>query len=569
MAPASILEPQKSITSQQSAPEGDVIPEGRRHRTMLSIAGALRARRLSPEMVLSQLRTANERQCHPPLDDAELQKLAVYVGSKAPGFPGQRIQETSCEVELESFSDVTAEKVRWLWPGRVPLGKLTLFVGDPGKGKSLVTLDIASRMSRGIAFPDGVGCQIADSIFLSAEDDAADTIRPRLDAAGADVSRIHRVKMVKVVLSDGEPAESAFNLERDLEKLEDSVKKIPGTQAIVIDPVTAYVGRIDTHRDSDVRRILAPLSELASRLRLAVFGIMHLKKSDTSALLRVSGSIGFVAAARVVWEIMVLAHSLIQKQENEMTTATALAPQAKTPASQPATAEEMAGKTLVFILTFSGIGNRRKVDTKNIEIDADKKWIGVSKKLIDAKELQKITSLDGEIRRYIEARALPSTIKRGVYLMPVSFMGQHDRGPRSAGSFARHDCQIQAAQAPDDRICRIARIVLHYRLRCESAWTVPLNLERRAAYLCQETGKTSLVLSVRPRSPMGHKQPGKIIASAKNETTPYASLLPSRNGQADCRLRCLRLNGSQVCATECATAQGSDSGHALYRIADR
>jgi putative DNA primase/helicase len=299
LAPIELLEPGKS--SAIGTTGTDAIAKGRRHQTMLSIAGALRARRLSPEMVLAQLRTVNERQCVPPLEDSELQKLADYVGSKPAGFSGQRPQETSAEVELESFRNVKAEAVKWFWKERIPIGKLTLVVGDPGQGKSLFTIDIAARMSRGIAFPDGAACRVGDTIFLSAEDDAADTIRPRLDAAGAEVSRIHRVKAVRVTLADGGTGESAFSLERDLERLEDALKKIPYANLLVIDPISAYMGRVDTHRDAEIRRVLMPLAELAARRGVAVVPIMHLKKSETSALLRVSGSIGFVAAARVVW----------------------------------------------------------------------------------------------------------------------------------------------------------------------------------------------------------------------------------------------------------------------------
>jgi putative DNA primase/helicase len=300
-APLDLLEPRKPATSPQTVVTSGRIPQGQRHQTLLSVAGALRARKLSPEMILAQLQIVNERQCVPPLDNSELIKLAHYVGSKAAGFPGQRPQESSAEVELESFRDVKAEAVRWLWKRRIPIGKLTLFVGDPGEGKSLVTDDIAARKSTGRNFPDGAPCDVGDVIFLSAEDDAADTIRPRLDAAGADVSRIHRVKAVRVTLSDGGTGESAFNLERDLEKLGDALKKNTSAQLLVIDPISAYMGRVDTHKDAEIRRVLMPLAEMAARLNIAIIAIMHLKKSDASALLRVSGSIGFVAAARVVW----------------------------------------------------------------------------------------------------------------------------------------------------------------------------------------------------------------------------------------------------------------------------
>jgi putative DNA primase/helicase len=298
-APIELLEP-RAVPSSNS-PTTDTIAQGRRHRTLLGIAGALRARGLSRETVLAELESANARLCIPPLDMGEIQKLADYVGSKPAGFNGQRPQETSAEVQLESFHDVRAESVRWLWARRIPLGKLTIFAGDPGKGKSLITVDVAARLSRGATFPDGARCEVGDTIFLSAEDDAADTIRPRLDAAGADVRRVHRVKAVRVTLGDGTTGESCFSMERDLERLESAIAEISTTRLLVIDPVSAYMGRIDTHRDAEIRRVLAPLAELASRRRVAVVGVMHLKKGETSALLRVSGSIGFVAAARVVW----------------------------------------------------------------------------------------------------------------------------------------------------------------------------------------------------------------------------------------------------------------------------
>jgi putative DNA primase/helicase len=268
---------------------------------MLSIARALRARALSPAVVLAELHSVNELLCVPPLDAGEIEKLANYVGGKPVGFPGQRPQETSAQVELESFVNVHAEPVRWLWNLRIPRGKLTIFAGDPGKGKSLVTVDVAARLSRGIPFPDGASTSVADALFLSAEDDAADTIRPRLDAAEADVSHVHRVTSVRVTLPDGATGESFFNLERDLEKLDEAIGKIPAIQLLVIDPVSAYMGRVDTHRDAETRRVLAPLADFASRRRVAVIGVMHLNKGETSALLRVSGSIAFVAAARVVW----------------------------------------------------------------------------------------------------------------------------------------------------------------------------------------------------------------------------------------------------------------------------
>src|SRR6478672_10265157 len=93
---------------------------------------------------------------------------------------------------LTCLADVAPQPVRWLWPGRIALGKLTLICGDPGLGKSFLTLDLAARLSAGRAWPDGAApvAGAGSAVLITAEDDAADTIRPRLDAAGADVSRI-------------------------------------------------------------------------------------------------------------------------------------------------------------------------------------------------------------------------------------------------------------------------------------------------------------------------------------------------------------------------------------------
>ncbi|MCZ6718345.1 MAG: AAA family ATPase, partial [Gammaproteobacteria bacterium] len=97
-------------------------------------------------------------------------------------------------------ADVKPEKIQWHWPGRIALGKVSILVGDPGLGKSLVTIAMAAHTSLGNAWPvDHSPCPIGDVILLSGEDDIADTIRPRLDAAGADVKRVHILKMVEEV----------------------------------------------------------------------------------------------------------------------------------------------------------------------------------------------------------------------------------------------------------------------------------------------------------------------------------------------------------------------------------
>ena len=121
---------------------------------------------------------------------------------------------------LRRLSDIPAEKLSWLWPGRIPLGKLTLLAGDPGLGKSFITLDIAARVTRG---PIGRMVQSTGQpgsvIVLSAEDDAADTIRPRLEAAGADLAGFTFSQAVRHIKDNGESSLDHFSLQSDVTAL--------------------------------------------------------------------------------------------------------------------------------------------------------------------------------------------------------------------------------------------------------------------------------------------------------------------------------------------------------------
>jgi archaellum biogenesis ATPase FlaH len=204
---------------------------------------------------------------------------------------------------LRCFSDIAPKPLRWLWPERIPLGKLTLLIGDPGLGKSLLTADIASRVTRGTSFPDGVTCELGSVILLSAEDDAADTIRPRLDAAGADVSRVHILEAVSIQLTDGSLTEKTFNLETDVAALEAALQEHPDVRLLVIDPISAYLGGVDSHSNSEVRGVLARLAALAAQYNVAVLCVTHLRKSAGVAVYRAIASIAFTAAARAVWAV--------------------------------------------------------------------------------------------------------------------------------------------------------------------------------------------------------------------------------------------------------------------------
>ena len=201
-------------------------------------------------------------------------------------------------------SDIQAKQIRWLWKGRIARGKVSVLAGNPGLGKSQVSLNIAAVVATGGIWPvDRSRCERGNVVILSAEDDAEDTIRPRLEAAGADLSRVFILDaVVEGYRADGGEIRRAFNLKTDLSRLAALLDEIGDVALIVIDPVTAYLGETDSHKNAEIRALLSPLSDIAAKHGAAVVCVSHLNKAQGGeALMRVTGSLAFVAAARSAW----------------------------------------------------------------------------------------------------------------------------------------------------------------------------------------------------------------------------------------------------------------------------
>jgi hypothetical protein len=193
-------------------------------------------------------------------------------------------------IETVCMADVAPEEIRWLWHGRLPAGKLVILDGDPGVGKSTITIDLAARISTGTAMPSGCSDyrEPAGVLIIAPEDGLADTIRPRLDAAGADLQRIHAPK----------PGEYP-TLPGAIEWLQEFIVR-EGIGLVIIDPIMAFLGGADSYKDAEVRTVMTPLAGMADATGATILCVRHLNKGKGgSAIYKGGGSIAFTAAARV------------------------------------------------------------------------------------------------------------------------------------------------------------------------------------------------------------------------------------------------------------------------------
>ncbi|WP_236748777.1 AAA family ATPase [Acidovorax carolinensis] len=199
-------------------------------------------------------------------------------------------------VVLKCAADLTPSPVRWLWQYWLALGKLHILAGAPGQGKTTLALAMAATVTMGGRWPDGSIATAGNVLIWSGEDDPADTLLPRLLAAGADRAKCFFIEGAR---RDGEVV--PFDPARDLGQLLAAIEKIGGIKLLVIDPIVSAVTG-DSHKNTEVRRAMQPVVDLAAACGCAVLGITHFAKGGqgTDPAQRVVGSVAFTAVARMV-----------------------------------------------------------------------------------------------------------------------------------------------------------------------------------------------------------------------------------------------------------------------------
>lgn len=207
-------------------------------------------------------------------------------------------------IEMVRASDVEPKKMKALWGNRFYCGKLGFIAGDPGLGKSLIAAHIAATVSAGGNWPFGEGAaRRGDVIYITAEDGVAQTIRPRLEAAGADLDRVHIAECL-----EDQSGRRPFSLVADMALLEQVLQSVRKPRLVIVDPINACLSStgfrpFNPNDVSQVRALLCRLEALATRHRVAIICVTHFTKAKGVTLFRVTGSFAFVAAARSVFTV--------------------------------------------------------------------------------------------------------------------------------------------------------------------------------------------------------------------------------------------------------------------------
>lgn len=276
------------------------VGQGGRNNFLTRLGGSQRHFNASYETILAALQTANIEQCCPPLPDSEVETIARSVCRYKPDVDTPPPAKRHHDLVTVRMDSVKREKVTWLWPNRVPLGRITMVEGDGGVCKSWVTMVIAAYVTQGKALPNegGIATPKGSVVIMSAEDSLGETIKGRLEDNGADMELVHAI-----VGQRDEHGEKSVSL-RDIDKISWFVEEVR-PKLLVLDPVIAYLGGNDMNHAGSIRGLLAPLHAMAEKYEMAIILVRHLNKStEQSAKFRGQGSVDFYSACRSAFHVI-------------------------------------------------------------------------------------------------------------------------------------------------------------------------------------------------------------------------------------------------------------------------
>jgi putative DNA primase/helicase len=257
-----------------------------------SEVGELYARRRAVHALADALRRAHDQRPMPE----ELQAAARGICEVADLAAGRK--GTGRRLRVRTASEIEPQPIEWVWPKRISRGSLTIITGMPGLSKSLLTIDIAARITTGSKWPDGTGTAPRGGVILfGMEDDTERVVVPRLRAAAADLDLVRIVEG----LDEGRDGWLApVSIDRDLGLVREQLDAFPDCRLIVFDPLSQFVD-CEENSNKDTRAALAPLVSLAQERGVSIVGVMHLnKKTDTAMIQRISGASSYGQMARQI-----------------------------------------------------------------------------------------------------------------------------------------------------------------------------------------------------------------------------------------------------------------------------
>ncbi len=216
-----------------------------------------------------------------------------------------------------TLSTIPSRPLRWLWPNRIALGKVTLFLGPTGAGKSLVTLDMAARVSSGKSWPNAPNEENEPGgvLLLTGDEDLSDTVRPRLEAAGANLDRIQVIDTNDADNTIDAIENQPLTLPENIQAIEDAIKNTPECRLVIIDPLSDYLPQTSPRKQPPLKAILKPLNDLAARTGVAIVAVMPILQSTSKATMqRAVANLTAQAAPYSVWQLIQEEPPLIQEE---------------------------------------------------------------------------------------------------------------------------------------------------------------------------------------------------------------------------------------------------------------